>query len=378
MKILFCIDTMSKGGAERVIANLANNLNGRNQVTILTLSKRKIEYKLNDGINISSIYEKEEKKNIFQKILFFVNTKSLYRKMIKKINPDIIISFLPYSSFFSIMAGKGLNIPVIVSVRNDPKEEYKSRINYILMKLLYKKATGFVFQTEQAKEFFSDYIQKKSEIISNPINPDFIGDRYDGPREKEIVAVGRLEEQKNHKMLLKAFSEVSQDFKDYKLVIYGEGSLSNELKELSKLLGIEDKVKFAGQVSNIKEKIYRASVFILSSNYEGMPNSLMEAMALGVPCIATDCPCGGCSFLINDGINGFLVPVDDEIGLAAKIKTLLGNKELQRSFSIQANKICEELSPEIINKKWEDFIRKMLVESSLKEKTVKFKKNIQK
>ena len=119
-------------------------------------------------------------------------------------------------------------IKVIVSVRNDPKIEYKSKLYNLLMRKLYPKADGFVFQTRDAKEFFSSEIQEKSTIILNSLNPNFIVDEpYLGEREKNIVSVGRLADQKNHKLLIRAFKNVSEKFPEYKLVIYGEGTLKN-------------------------------------------------------------------------------------------------------------------------------------------------------
>ena len=356
MKIIFCLGSMSKGGAERVVANLCNYLIEENEVTIVTTKGKKSEYNLDERIKINCLENEEAKKNF---ILKNIERIKKLQKIVKNENPDIIISFLPEPSY-RILFLKIFNhkLKVIVSVRNDPKVEYKSKINRLVMKMLYPLADGFVFQTQEAKEYFSKRIQRKSVIIPNPINEEFICEPYTGEREKTIVTVGRLEEQKNHKMLIDAFSKLPKEFNEYKLIIYGEGSLRHKLEQQINNLGLENRVILAGQVDDIKKEIYKAGVFVLSSNYEGMPNSLMEAMALGIPCISTDCPCGGPRFLIKDGYNGYLVPINDTYSLYKTMQNVLGKE--QTEISKRANKIIVNLNPNKINKDWHEYVNKII------------------
>lgn len=357
MKILFALGTLKKGGAERVITNLSNYLvKNNNEVIITTTIKGKTFYELNKKIKLYGLDDEKISLNFIMK-----NKKRLteLKKILKDEKPDIIVSFLPEPSY-RVLFLKIFNrqLKVIVSVRNDPKVEYKSRINRLIMKLLYPLADGFVFQTQEAKEYFSKRIQRKSVIIPNPINEEFICEPYTGEREKTIVTVGRLEEQKNHKMLIDAFSKLPKEFNEYKLIIYGEGSLRHKLEQQINNLGLENRVILAGQVDDIKKEIYKAGVFVLSSNYEGMPNSLMEAMALGIPCISTDCPCGGPRFLIKNGYNGYLVPVNDTCSLLKTMQNVLGKE--QTEISKRANKIIVNLNPNKINKDWHEYINKII------------------
>ena len=357
MKLMFCIGEMKKGGAERVVANLSNYLIKHNEeVNIITTIKGKSFYELDKKINLDGLDDDKLHKN------FIIKNKKRLKKLkaiLKNKKPDIIVSFLPEPSY-RVLFLKIFNrqLKVIVSVRNDPKVEYKSRINRLIMKLLYPLADGFVFQTKEAQEYFSKKIQNKSVIIPNPINEDFICKPYEGEREKIIVAVGRLEEQKNHKMLIDAFSMLPKELNKYKLIIYGEGSLRNKLEEQINELGLKDRVLLPGQVDNIKDKIYKASLFVLSSNYEGMPNALMEAMALGIPCISTDCPCGGPRFLIKDGYNGYLIPTNDIYSLCKTMQNVLGKE--QTEISKRANKIIIKLNPNKINQDWHEYINKII------------------
>lgn len=370
MKILFCIDSMTKGGAERVVSNLTDYLvkkDLKNDVYILTITNSEVDYKLNEKVKLMSleqkitlIHDETKRNNKFIKLKNFYTRVKKMKEKIHKIKPDVIVSFLPYTSFIVLLANKG-KIPVIVSVRNDPVVEYSSKMYNFLMRKLYPKASGFVFQTEDAKDYFKDVIKVQSIVIPNPINPNFIvKESYKGKRKKEIVSVGRLFEQKNHKLLINAFSEITDKFPDYKLIIYGEGNERSNLEKLIKEKKLENKVFLPGLIDNVKNKIYDASLFVLSSDYEGMPNALMEAMALGLPVISTDCPCGGPKFLIKNNVNGILVEVNNVSEMKAAIEKILENKNFANKIADNACSIVTDLNPEKINYYWLNFILKFI------------------
>lgn len=359
MKIAFCIGSLNKGGAERVVSNLANYLIKNNDVSIITTINSDIFYKIDSKVKLFKLdHNYKGKVNKFKK-----NRQRIFelKRIIKHQKFDVIISFLPEPSY-RVLFLKLFNkkIKVIVSVRNDPRVEYKSIINNLIMRFLYPKADGFVFQTEDAKNYFSKKIQQKSVIIPNPINENFMCKPFDGEREKIIVTVGRLEKQKNHKMLINAFSQVSNKIPEYKLIIYGSGSLKEELEQLIKKLKLNNKVILAGQIDDVKDKIYKASLFVLSSNYEGMPNALIEAMALGLPCISTDCPCGGPRYLINNMENGVLVELNNENELAKNILNLIANPSLAKKIEEKASTSIKKLNPERINNKWIEYVKSIV------------------
>lgn len=358
MKILFNLGTLRKGGAERVVTNLSNYLSkDNNEISIVTsVAKEKSYYKINDEVKIYGLDEKNKNENFLTKN---INRIMRLNDIIKNINPDVIVSFLPEPSY-RVLFLKLLNrkLKVIVSVRNDPKIEYKNKINRLVMKILYPLADGFVFQTQEAKEYFNKKIQDKSVIIPNPLNEEFIHAIINKNKNKVIINVGRLEEQKNQEMLIKAFSEVCKKHPEYKLVIYGEGSLREKLTNLISKLDLQNKVFLPGNVDDVIEKLNEAEIFVLSSHYEGMPNALMEAMAMGVACISTDCPCGGPKFLIRQNENGILIKNDDYMELSEKIEYLVENENVRDKISSNATKIREDLNPIKINLSWKQFIEK--------------------
>ena len=213
------------------------------------------------------------------------------------------------------------------------------------------------FTTDYVELEEGDFYTPNYEIIPNPVNDLFIKNPYSEERKKVIVNVGRIEGQKNQLLLIKSFEKIMDKFPDYKLIIYGEGSKKEELIKYINERKLNDRVVLAGQVDNIYDKIYDASLFVLSSDYEGMPNALIEAMCLGLPVISTDCPCGGPKMLIKDGVNGFLVPVNDENIMSETISRILADDKLRKELSINASKLKEMVSSNVVNQKWLKFIQ---------------------
>lgn len=370
MKILFNCLTLEKGGAERVITTLANELSDENDITIVTLKKTNIKYILRDKIKIFSVDRGNTVNSTkIQKILSKVSINNFFRlkKIIIKESPDIIVSFLPEPSL-KLMLLKKINkkissIPTIISIRNDPNVEYKNQVIFNLMKYLYKNVDKLVLQTKEAEEYFKkiNFSKEKLTIIPNPISDTFLKfSKKVTDRKKEIVNIGRLYPQKNQKLLIEAFQNVLNKYPEYILKIYGEGILRNELEDYIKAKDLNEKVKLLGQVDNIENEIYNASMFVLSSDYEGMPNSLMEALALGIPCISTDCPCGGPKFLIENNINGLLVPVKNKEKLENAICKLIENEKMGREFSFNSKKICNKFSIQNIAEQWKKEIEKII------------------
>lgn len=350
MKIMFNVSSMGRGGAERVIANLANNLIKGHEITILANIKENLAYKLDSRIKIIPLDKK--RRNIFIRT---INRTIKTVKIIKKDNPDIIISFLPVPSYRVLLLKSFFKKPIIVCDRNDPNQEYASIINKILMKISYPKADGFVFQTKEQKEYFDKKIQDRSVIIHNPIKEEFL-QIEERKRENVIINVGRLVEQKNQRMLIKVFSEIVENHKEYTLKIFGEGPLKNSLQNQINELNLQDEVKLCGTSNNIKEELEKSQIFVLTSNYEGMPNALIEAMVVGLPCISTNCHCGGPKELIENKKNGLLIPVGNEKILKDKLECLIKNKDYREELGNKAKDIGEKLEITKIVEKWEEFI----------------------
>lgn len=362
MHMAFMIGSLTKGGAERVMTNLIDYFvqNGH-QTTLVTQYRRANEYPLNEQTKriLSDITEEETGKS---RILNFIRRFCKLRGIWKTERPDAILVFIGKNNIMTLLTAWGLHIPVVVSVRADPRLEYPGRLMRFLARFLFRYAGGVVLQTTQSRQFFPQAVRRKTVILRNPVNPEFFEESYTGEREHTIVSVGRLDDNKNQQMIIRAFANVLPEYPDYRLIFYGTGEDLPKLQTLVKELRLEDQVTFAGVTDHIARKIKKAGVFILSSDTEGMPNALIEAMTLGLPVISTDCPCGGPADLIRHGENGLLTPVRDVSGMTENLHFLLSDLHRASKMGENARKTCEVYRGEHVCGEWYDYITGVCLE----------------
>ncbi len=322
-RILFIVPFLSSGGAERVVSIWSSELaNMDADIHLLVFYRVENEYLVNDKVKIHAIKENKEqydKMSKFNKIKFL-------RAKLKSLNPDIIIPFISHVGLMANIARVGLQTKMIETIRNNPQYSPKNKVIRLLRNISVLTSNGCIVQNEEQKNYFPKWSHKKIYVFANPISDEFIqAERtINDSGILSITAVGRLEHQKNHTMLIKAFSKLKN--LDLMLNIYGEGSLKDNLQSIINDLELSNRIKLCGRSNNIKEAFISTDLFILSSNAEGMPNALMEAMALGLPCISTDCPTGP-SDIIDNEINGVLIPVDNEKALINAVNNMIDNPE---------------------------------------------------
>lgn len=351
-KIVFVIGTLGNGGAERVISTLANNFSEKGyEVSIITIYGNKQDYPIKDKIDLFSIYC-SNKVRLFRPIERIRKIK----KLVMDINPDVIVSFLADVNIHAIVACSNLNYPIIVSERNDPRRNPEQKWIRKLRDIVYKKVSGIVFQTQDAKEYFKDVLPAtiKTALISNPI-PDCLPVNNCIENNRLITAC-RLNPQKNLSLMIRAVADVISSGINCTLDIYGEGPLRKQLQEEIIELGLENNVFLRGFYKDIHRKIAESTAFIISSDYEGISNSMLEALAIGTPVIATDCPVGGARQFIESGKNGILVPVGNKDELSRAIIYVLQNQDAARQMGKEAMKIRDLLNANIILDQWIKFI----------------------
>ena len=359
MHIAMSISSLTKGGAERVMVNLAEHfVSEGHQVTIVTQYRKENEYAISPQIKrvISDIEGEEISKS---RILNFVRRFRKLRGIWKAEKPDMILSFIGKNNMMAVLTSRGLSIPVAVSVRGEPKEEYYNGILRFGAKVLFGFAEGVILQTRRCFDFFPDRVKKNAVILHNPVSASFFRDRYEGVREKTVVAVGRVDNNKNHEMLIRAFAEISAEFPEYQLIIYGEGPERERLKKMVEQMGMAERISLPGSIDNVSEAIYKAEVFVLPSNTEGVPNTLIEAMLMGLCVISTDCPCGGPADLVNHGENGLLFPVGDTEALKEQLALVLSDADLREHLGKNATTIKDVFWPEKVYGEWETYFRKL-------------------
>ncbi len=353
-KIFLYIDSMQYGGAQRVMSNIAEYLaNADCSITLINdilpsteepeyeIDKRIKRYFLDEGNNGT------QNKNIYR-------IKKL-RKLIKIDRPDVILSFLGPPNIRMLAATLGLKCRKIVSVRNDPYREYGAGIKRLIARIAFLFANGCVFQTKDAASYFPIAVQRKSKIIVNPVNDKFYRVTWTGEK-NEIAVVGRLQPQKNPLLALEAFHLIESQFPEFKIVFYGDEELKDAIHSKAVEYSIADRVIVFGKAADIENKLAASAVYLLSSDFEGMPNALLEAMAVGVPAIATDCPCGGPRTVIEDETQGILVPCGDASKMADALSRVIRNKSLSEKMSISEKQRAEKFRNDKIMLLWRQFL----------------------
>lgn len=345
MKLLFVTNSLYGGGSEKMLVQLANYMCSRgHDVTILSYIKNG-EERVDPAINL----------------LFLKNNSVLMsiiriRKIIKALEPSAVISFEYSVNICTCLASFALHKKIIISERNDPSRVGGTFFKKRIRNLSYCFATALVCQTNDAKAYFPQRIQKKASVIMNPVSSGLPFGSNTNARKKEIVNFCRLHKQKNIPLLIDAFDLFYTAHPDYVLKIYGDGPEKDALLAYAKTKRSKDNIFFLEAIDNVHFFVSNSSMFVSSSDYEGLSNSMIEAMAIGLPTIATDCPCGGARMVIKDGVNGFLTPVNDAILMCQKMCRIAESPELAKELSTNAIKLRTELSPAKIMPMWEALI----------------------
>ena len=361
-KIAFHLNCLEQGGAERVVSNLANQFSREGyEVLIATEWYGENEFQIDQEVrrvHVGLRAGDEQKSRVTQ---FLLRIKYL-REFMKKEKPDLVIAFAHRANYRALTASFATGIPVLISVRTDPVGHYDAWSDKIQIALLFPRAAGCVFQTEGQRDFFAPYLQKNSKIILNPLNDKYIGVPKPEQRLKEVVQSGRLVDFKNQPMLLKAFIEVHRKHPDYILRLYGGDSLDGTKQILEGIIAehkAEDYIKLMGASDSLEKELPNASVYAFSSDWEGLPNALLEAMALGLPIVATDCPCGGPRTVMEDGVNGLLIPIKNQKALEEGINKLIENPEYAERLGEKAREIAQVANGKAIFGQWRDYIEEI-------------------
>ena len=359
-KIAFHLNSLQQGGAERVVSNLANRFAKEGyEVVIATEWYGTDEFALDQKVRRVHVglTKEDENRSRISKMLRRI---WYLRRFMKKEKPDVVVAFTRGVLYRALAAGIGTGIPVVISVRTDPVGHYDKKADKLRIPLLFPHAAGCVFQTEGAKAFFAPYLQENSRIILNPLNPKYVGVPEPAVRTKNVVQSGRLVDFKNQPMLIRAFLKVHEKHPDYTLKIYGPDSKDGTKEILESIIHenyAEDFVKLMGGSNTLEKDLADAALYAFSSDWEGLPNALMEAMALGLPVVSTDCPCGGPKTLIEDGVNGLLVPIMDEKAMTDGILRLIEDRELAERLGREARKISERANEDAVFEQWQTYLQ---------------------
>jgi len=321
IKCVFVIRSLTGGGAERVVSVLANKMVMLGIETyIITYAKTNEDYILD--CNVKVITMPHRKDSIYTKIKRIPDM----RNIMKNINPDIVIPFVGTVLYVTWFATLGLKCKFILTVRSNPWMAPNTKIQRLFRDFIAKKSDAIMLQNEEQEEYFSKLLYKNIIVVNNPLSENFIKNekKIYANRVQTIVAVGRLEPVKNHELLIRAFAKAFKMQNEISLYIYGSGKQKQVLENIIEELSLQNRVFLVNRVNNVDDILKRADLFVMTSKYEGMPNALMEAMMVGVPCISSDCKTGPKS-LIKDFETGIFYSSEDEEDLIKKLRWAVSN-----------------------------------------------------
>ena len=348
-KVTFLIAYLGGGGAERVTTLLANHFAKKDyEVQLIVFSRKYNEYEIDHRVRVEFL---PEYKNKGKDIIFKIRE---LRKLLDHFKPDYVFE-LGFSYRYLFVGNFLSKYKFILSERNAPQYLHSNKLEWKMVQHCFSKAYRVVFQTEDAQKCYKNDIQSKSVIIPNPVKEN-LPNPFSGKRDNRIVAFTRLDEQKNIPMMLRVFKGFLKRNRDFVLEIYGRGESEETLKKYALDIGISDKIAFKGFDRDVHNKIKSARMYISTSDYEGISNSMLEALAIGLPCICTDCPAGGASMVIRSGYNGFLVPVRDEESMLKTMDYVVNNQEEMEQVSKRAAEVRMDLSVDKICSKWEELL----------------------
>lgn len=362
IKLLFVIPSLVEGGTERVVTDIITHLDKEKYDISLALFEKKGPY-LSQTAEYVKVYDLRKKSRYsFFKIIFNLG------KLFRRVRPNTVVSFLSYTNIVAIMAKfiSGCRFNLLISIRNYLSlarfDARLRRVRYFLYKFLFNYADYVIAVSEGIKtdlEKTFNIIQRKIKIIYNPVDSEKINilkaEEIKDLRIKEksfLLTVGRLTKQKGYPYLFRAYSRIHKEI-DEKLIILGTGEEEEKLKSLANELGIQERVVFLGFQKNPYKFMNIASIFVLSSLWEGFPNVLLEAMECGVPVVSTDCSSGPREIITN-GKNGILIPPADERALADAMLTLLKDENLRKKFSKNGKRRAEDFRIEKILPQYEE------------------------
>ena len=359
MRILLCISTLKSGGAEKNISILANLLIKKNyDVTIMTFDKKKSKsfFYLDKKIKIINLNLIKKSNNIFSSLQNFITRVRLIRNLVYKGKFQYFISYINTMNITMLISTIFLDIKKIISDRNNPYHSRNTVLVKILKILFYKNADQLIIQTKASKKYYWFLKKKNISVINNFFDKHFhIKKQYKLGKKIKIIVVSKIEKQKGIKLILNSLKMIKDKY-DLQCDIYGKGSLYLDIKNKIVQNKLSNSICLK-KTQNLKKVYKKYDLYILSSYYEGYPNSLVEAMIVGLPVISSSCDYGP-KEIISNKVNGILFKVGSQLDLIKKIELLINNYTLATKLGKKAKYFY---NPNTINnqnfKKWLKIIK---------------------
>ena len=369
MKITLVISSLSCGGGERAMVLLAEGLaNLQHQVTLITLSDKNTDfYQVPSKVSRIELGIMGDSSNLIEAIKNNIGRINTIRKVIESTEPDVVASGLRITNVSVILALLGKNYPLIVTEQNDVKVHSQGLVWETLRRLTYPLCSKVVSVSKGVDRGLEIPLNKRA-VIYNPIT---VKDYQTAPvlppevdsNKNWVASMGRLTHQKGYDLLLLAFHKAAEKHPDWQLIILGKGELREQLEQMRDDLGLSGQVVFTGALTNPFAVLKQAQLFVMASRNEGFPLAHGEALACGLPVIATDCPSGP-SEMIRHDIDGLLVPNQDVEALAIAMKSLMFDKQKRQQLAARASEVVERFGQDKIVAEWETLMHKLIGEKT--------------
>lgn len=359
MKIVFLVSSLNAGGAERVACTLVNAwVEKGHQVTLIpcfTQGSGQSFYPLDERVKVRWLSEYLPQNKWFSRL----SKPRILRALMREEKADVMVSFLTNVNVVSLLAARGLGIPLIVGERTDPANQRISSSLKFLRKVLYSQASAVLVQTQRATEYFKSWSLRKLRVIPNPLPANLIFQAPNALAPSVVLAMGRLVPTKQFDRLIENFSQIAAAYPDWQLHIYGDGPEREKLQQLIVEKGLASRMLLKGKTDKPWEVMRQARVFAMSSRLEGFPNVMLEAMASGLPVVCYDCPSGP-SELSLDGKVAKLVPLDHEQFFQQQLRSLMQN-ELERAQLAQQGQesVFERYSQPQVLQQWDELLKEV-------------------
>lgn len=369
MKITLVISSLSCGGAERVLVLLSQGfIDKGHEVTVVTLDRKETDfYNLPVGTSRIALSLIGKSYNSIHAIWNNIYRLSRLRQAICSTQPDLVISFMAGTNILTILSLLKTGLPIIITEHCDPRLYSSGKIWNRFRHFIYPYADKIVSVSEGVNDAFNWLPIHKKSVIYNPFLP-YKEDQSNiqlppgiDPEKQWIMSMGRLTSQKGFDLLLSAFHKIAQQHQNWQLIILGQGELRDKLEKTKEDLGLSSRVILAGTVKNPSFLLKRAKLFVMSSRFEGFPMAHGEALACGLPVIATDCPSGPRE-IIRDGIDGLLVPNEDVSALATAMERLMSDEQELNQLAANASDVTQRFSLEKVMGMWEELINEVIKE----------------
>jgi glycosyltransferase involved in cell wall biosynthesis len=353
-RIAFVIPSLGAGGAERVATLLANewSTNGHD-VTLVTFDTQGTEpfFALDPDVSLRELSASSTSGGLLARLGTNNARVTRLRALLRELRPDVVVAFMTEANVIALWASRGLGMPVVISERNQPERPGLSRAHKLARRLTYPRAAAMVVQTDAIAAWAKARFRNPVHVIPNPVRLGAGDARPEDGDVQWLISLGRLAPQKGFDILIKSFAAVASKHPNWRLVIYGEGPDRAALERLRAESGYVDRIELPGLTKDPARALGKASLFVLPSRFEGYPNALLEALAQGLPVLATSCP-GGTAEILANGVHGMLVPSDDVTAMSTALDAMLSAPDLRDAYAWKARRAVTGLDVATAGRRW--------------------------